>query len=43
MTAKERLIEAYTKLVIDGKATISDVPKSIRNEVAIKVAEMTEN
>ncbi len=42
MTAKERLIEAYAKLVYDGKATINQVPRRYRDAVATRVAEMME-
>lgn len=42
MTARERIIEAYAKLVFEGKATIDQVPARYRNEVAIRVAEMME-
>lgn len=40
MTSRERLIENYAKLVYNGKATIAQVPLTIRNAVAERVAEM---
>lgn len=33
MTARERLIKAYTNLVKQGKITINSVPESIRADV----------
>lgn len=33
MTARERLIKAYTSLVRNGRLTINNVPESIRSDV----------
>lgn len=33
MTARERLITAYTKLVREGRITIEDVPNAYRSAV----------
>lgn len=33
MTARERLIKAYTSLIGRGEITIDSVPESIRSEV----------
>lgn len=43
MTSRERLINSYAKLVFEGKCSLDSVPLVIRNAVALKVAEMTEN
>lgn len=40
MTARERLIESYVKLVVADRCSIDAVPKSIRNDVALRVAEI---
>ena len=37
MTARERLIRAYTNLVRQGKITIDSVPESIRADVEAAV------
>lgn len=33
MTARERLIKAYTSLIRNGKMTLDNVPESIRSDV----------
>ena len=37
----EKLIDAYTVLVLAERKTIEEVPEKYRNEVEIKVAERT--
>lgn len=38
---EQKLIDAYTVLVLAEKKTINDVPERLRQEVEIKVAERT--